>query len=315
MKLFKHVLISPLVRRRFPLLCVFLLLAGIAGSAFAAGKDGRRGQSVHRIRTGYHHYPRHRYYGGLRFYGYRGFWGHSYYGHGYYGAYPRYYRVRVDSGAIDLNVTPKKAAVYIDGQFLGKASKFDGFPDYLWLPKGTYDLVFYLKGYETVKKTFSIYPGMVFDLEIRLQPGEATAPEKVTPPVARNRDRLPERRAPETVEPRPQRESAEAPPQRYRTRPLARARSSERSENFDMRSKPATLWLSLEPADASVYLDGQFIGTGESLSRAPDGLLLDAGDHELEIIRPGYRTQSKTFQIGKGESLDLSIELEAEAEE
>lgn len=312
MKFFKNGYYRSPLRRVFPLFLVFLL-GGLVASALAASGGGRhhgrhsRHGGQHGYRA-YHHSPSRYYYGGYGLYGYGGYWGYPY----GYGRSSQYYRSGADSGAIDLNVTPKKAAVYVDGQLIGKAGKFDGFPDYLWLPKGSYELIFYLDGYETVKKTFSIYPGMVFDLELRLQPGEATAPEKLSSPVVRNRGERRSSRPRERVEPRPQRESAEAPPQRYRNRTMARARSGNDGESYDMRSKPATLWLSLEPSDASVYLDGQFIGTGESLSRAPDGLLLDPGDHELEIIRPGYRTQAKTFQIGKGETLDLNLELEAE---
>ena len=55
----------------------------------------------------------------------------------------------------------------------------------------------------------------------------------------------------------------------------------------DVRSQPGVLMLHVEPNDASVYLDGRFIGTGEELSRLRSGLIVDVGSHRLEVVRPG----------------------------
>ncbi|MCP4661949.1 MAG: hypothetical protein GY856_41630, partial [bacterium] len=46
-------------------------------------------------------------------------------------------------GALDLDIDPEEAQIYLDGELIGTADNFDGFPEFLWLEEGTYDLVFY----------------------------------------------------------------------------------------------------------------------------------------------------------------------------
>jgi hypothetical protein len=63
------------------------------------------------------------------------------------------------------------------------------------------------------------------------------------------------------------------------------------------------------PEDASVYLDGRFLGTGRELARLRAGLIVDAGEHTLQVVRPGREEQSRTFRIDAGRDLELGIEL------
>jgi hypothetical protein len=48
------------------------------------------------------------------------------------------------------------------------------------------------------------------------------------------------------------------------------------------------------------------------LSRLRSGLIVDAGEHELEIVRPGYQSTSRGFSVRSGEEVELVIQLEAE---
>jgi hypothetical protein len=65
------------------------------------------------------------------------------------------------------------------------------------------------------------------------------------------------------------------------------------------------------PGDASVYLDGRFVGTGEEVGQS-DGLTLGAGDHTLSIVRPGRRAEERHFTAKAGEDTTLSIDLQNE---
>ncbi|MEE8277925.1 MAG: PEGA domain-containing protein, partial [Thermoanaerobaculia bacterium] len=76
-------------------------------------------------------------------------------------------------GGLDLNVRPRKAEVYVDGQRLGRAGDFDGFPGYLWLEKGTHELALYKDGYLTVVQEFTIRPGLIQEVKFRLAPGKS----------------------------------------------------------------------------------------------------------------------------------------------
>ena len=78
----------------------------------------------------------------------------------------------------------------------------------------------------------------------------------------------------------------------------------------DLRAEPATLRLTLEPADAVVYLDGRLLGSGEELDMLHSSLLIDPGSHELEAVRPGYETRVIDFDAKAGREIELEIELE-----
>ena len=85
---------------------------------------------------------------------------------------------REDGGALDLDVSPGRTQVYIDGQYLGIVDRYDGWPSYLWLERGTYEIVFYLDGYRTLARRVTIQPELVIKLDDRLKPGPSIRPEE-----------------------------------------------------------------------------------------------------------------------------------------
>jgi hypothetical protein len=85
---------------------------------------------------------------------------------------------------------------------------------------------------------------------------------------------------------------------------------SDEAPAYDARTEPARLRLSVQPPDAAVYLDGRFLGTGEELGQVRAGLIVDAGEHELQVTRPGYEPETTTFEAEAGEEVELTVELE-----
>lgn len=75
------------------------------------------------------------------------------------------------------------------------------------------------------------------------------------------------------------------------------------------RQELGRLRVEVTPRDASVYLDGRFVGTGEELAAAPD-LRVKPGEHVLEVVRPGYETQTRRFTVTPGDSLNQQMELD-----
>jgi hypothetical protein len=88
---------------------------------------------------------------------------------------------RDDMGALDLDINPGRTQVYLDGQKIGTADDFDGWPRYLLLPKGTYEIVFYLDGYKTLVRQVTVYPGLVINMDDRMETGASTRPEDLLP--------------------------------------------------------------------------------------------------------------------------------------
>jgi hypothetical protein len=251
------------------------------------------------------HFPY--YYGRYRWYpwGWWGGWGYPY--GPYYpwgmGAYWYPEQVRPDMGALDLDIRPEKARVYLDGHMIGIADNFDGWPRHLWLEEGTYDLVFYHEGYETIARQYTIYPGLVIDVEDRMIEGEAVLPEDLLAKSSANRE--------ERLRRRLERGEEVGTPGDWRDR-VRREREgvSDEAPAYDARTEPARLRLSVQPPDAAVYLDGRFLGTGEELGQVRAGLIVDAGEHELQVTRPGYEPETTTFEAEAGEEVELTVELE-----
>lgn len=241
-----------------------------------------------------------------------GWWGPAWYGPAW--GYPRVYPNPAygNFGALDTDISPERAEVWVDGKRVGVADDFDGYPNFLWLEKGTYDVVFYLPGHRTLARQYSIYPGLVIDVEDRLEKGEAIHPLDLGPRSTERRDaRI---RAEEEQRLRVERQLEEEregygseSPQAWEERPET---SDATGEVLDARAEPGRLRLRVEPSDASIYLDGKFLGTGSELSRLRTGLIVDPGAHRLEVVRPGRQAEERTIEIESGRELAVEIELE-----
>jgi hypothetical protein len=74
----------------------------------------------------------------------------------------------------------------------------------------------------------------------------------------------------------------------------------------DLRQEPGRLSLDVDPADASVYLDDRFVGTGQDLAQ---GLLIEPGIHVLEVVRPGRPGTVWRFEVAPGGEVAQRIQL------
>ena len=83
------------------------------------------------------------------------------------------------TGALDVDVSPGKTEVWIDGRYLGRADDFDGFPHYLWLEPGVYELVLYREGYTTLCRRITIVAGSSISITDRMRRGTSVRPEDV----------------------------------------------------------------------------------------------------------------------------------------
>ncbi len=292
---------------------------GSGGYRGHGGSGGSRGHGGHyRGYRGYYGGYRGGYggYGGYGWYGYSGWGGYygGYGGYGYYGApgggYTSVYpAVGATHGALDLDVSPESAQIYLDGQLVGIADDFDGFPDFLWLEKGTYDVVIFAPGFQTLSRQYSVYGGMVIDIEDALVPGQETLPEDLASKSSVNREeRL--RRDRENEEQVRTYEATQARP--YKAADEGEAAGEAEADRLDARGEPGSVKLKIEPDDASVYLDGRFLGTGRELARLRSGLIVDPGEHVLEVVRPGRRSEKQSFHVRAGEEASLDIELDEE---
>lgn len=266
------------------------------------------------------YYP---YFGPSWGWGWGGWWWDDYYWYGGYGGGPyhrnpwrdRYYDRYGTTGALDIDVSPGKTEIWIDGRYTGTADDFDGFPQYLWLDRGVYDVVLFREGYKTIARQITIRSGQVISMDDRMQPGESVRPEDLATKTHDRRDeriRSEEERRDEIA--RRDRDGMDDWRERARRRMEERdryedgGRDEERGAYDDGSGR---LHLDVEPSDASVYLDGRFVGTGIDLQRTRNGLRLEPGEHRIAVVRPGHRAEEQEFTVAAGEEVELEFELDS----
>jgi hypothetical protein len=216
-------------------------------------------------------------------------------------------------GALDLDVWPGRAQIFVDGDVVGTADDYDGFPSYLWLPRGTYDVVIYLPGFRTIARQYSIYDGLVIDVEDRMEEGEAVRPEDLPAKTHERRDeRL--RNESEMQERARRRDQWRQRQDQIDSAPATGDRASEAAPPVGAvaEGNAARLHLQVSPSDASVYLDGNFLGTGREVAGLSAGLVVAPGRHTVEVVRPGYEAESLEFDGEPGEDVQLSVDLDEE---
>ena len=279
----------------------------------AKRQDGDRHRGKYRHYDGYRNYGG--YYYGCRdpYYpgcGYRRFhsYGVPYYFYGPYGYYYRHfptyggygsgaygsggvgggaaYGGGAEMGALDMDVRPEEAQIFVNGEYVGIADQYDGYPGYLWLEEGTYDVVIFMEGFQTISRQYSVYPGLVVDVNDRMARGEAKRPEELISKSTVNRDeRL----------------------RRDRERAEAVARDRERDQQMGVGRIQLKIW----PEDTAVYLDGHFLGTAGELAQLSAGLVVEPGEHVLELVRPGFITEEVPIDVPSGEIIDIQKELQS----
>ncbi|NWG00783.1 MAG: PEGA domain-containing protein [Thermoanaerobaculaceae bacterium] len=205
-----------------------------------------------------------------------------------------------DLAVVDTDVVPEDARVYLDGKLIGTADDFDGYPSYLFLEPGTYELEFSLPGYVAEKVVIEARGGRYFSLDNRLerQPGEQR------PAFYERPKGLPSGRVFAKEGGAPARKSG----------PDLSLRPDLRSRRQVARESPAAsaaLKLTIEPPEASVYLDGEFLGTGRELGGLAAGLAVAAGSHTLEVFAPGRVPRQVEVEVAEGQVQELVVALEA----
>jgi hypothetical protein len=155
-----------------------MIVAGAAVLAVSASTPPRAEAWGH---GGFHG---HAYFGG--FYGWGPYWGFGWgpwfgpywgpYGYAPPGGIDLGMALMAGFGAVDMNVKPNHAEVWVDGKYMAEARDLDGYPSYLWLKGGAHHVVVYKGGYEKFEEDVEVQPGFKRELKIRLEKGDSTPP-------------------------------------------------------------------------------------------------------------------------------------------
>lgn len=283
------------------------------GRGYGYGHGGRHYGGYYRP---YYYYPYNNFYFGYGFYSpwyypyYGGFYGGygfgPYYGYGYgpyYGGYGGggYYD---NSGSVRVIVEPNKTKVYVDEYYAGTADDFDGIFQRLNLRPGRHDITLKLEGYETHKVKLYVPLDHTLKIKHKMARGAADVVSESTVGDPADEERYARRRADEYDRERPEADDRYEP--RDRADDGAPRADDQRDDSWPAARERGTLRLDVSPADASIYVDGMFRGTGQDLRR----LNLPPGRHRLEVVRPGYRTLERDVEVRAGETEQVDVELQ-----
>ncbi len=212
------------------------------------------------------------------------YWDGWWYGYpGSPGMYPPY----VISGqgypaSVVTDVRPKKAIVRLDGEEIGEARDFNGTWDHLTLEPGPHSLEFVARGYKLLRVRLDAKPARSYRIAYELEPGEGIDSRS---------------------------ESAEMPPSAESGPPLAPVAPESPSEG---RLASGFLRLEVQPTDAAVYLDGRFLARGDELEGLHGAIPLAAGEHRVDVVRPGYKSFAGHVRVDAGKPADLRVDLARE---
>ena len=91
----------------------------------------------------------------------------------------------------------------------------------------------------------------------------------------------------------------------YADRDEGRDERGEQSQGPTLRAG-GELRLTVRPADATVYVDGEFRGTALQART----LWLAPGHHRVEMVRPGFRTAERDVDVSPDAPASLEVDLE-----
>jgi hypothetical protein len=180
--------------------------------------------------------------------------------------------------------------VYVDGYYAGIVDDFDGLFQRLNISPGRHEISFKLEGFRTYRVRVYVPLDQTVKVHYRMQAGAGTQVDEATvgTPLDDQRDDA---------------RYEERSDDRYESREQGRY---DRRDDGRSAGDQGTLRLDVQPADASVYVDGDFKGTARQLGT----LSLPGGRHRIEIVRPGYRTVEREVEIRPGDSAELNVDLD-----
>ena len=206
--------------------------------------------------------------------------------YGYRGIHP--------DASVHIDVTPNDAEVYVDGYYAGVVDDFDGILQRLHVEPGQHEITIYRDGYRTIHQRVYLTRDRTFKIKqameklpageaVEPRPTPAPLPAGVQPPLPLPRGGRPSPRP--LPPPTPQAGGNAAPGE-----PAGTGR----------------LTIQLQPADASVVIDGQPWTPSPGQEVVVD---LSEGRHVVQVRKPGYVGYLTEVEVRRGETTALNVSL------
>jgi PEGA domain len=187
--------------------------------------------------------------------------------------------------ALRLQVTPRDAAVFVDGYAAGIVDDYDGVFQRLRLVPGPHEIVIYHPNHRTLRQNIYYNPGSSHTIRQTLdllQPGDSAEP----PPV------------PRAMPAYPGMPGAQSLP------PVEPGRGPEAGRVPDG-TRIGTLALRVQPGDATVLVDGEpWRGPQDRVV-----IQLAEGMHRVRVEKSGFQTFAVDVDVRAGETTSFNVSL------
>jgi PEGA domain len=311
---------------------------GGSHGSYYGGSHGSYGGSHGGYHGGYHgyhggyHYGYHYPYYYHPFSGFYGFgWGYPYYGYGYgYGGYgygyPYYSGNYYGYGEVRLEVKPKEAQVFLDGDYVGSVDDFNSWYQRMNVEPGKHRIVMRAQGYQPYTMDLRVLPGQTYKIKEQMHPGnDAIQENEMRLPESEYRDqdqgRYQDQGRHQNQERDREYNRGYAPPdqenqpedrdQDQYNRNVEPYGSDGQQEGYQQNSAGKTMMtFQVEPRDATIYIDGNYYGTADGQNNSEIQVLLADGTHRVEVVRPGYASFSKDILVSNTATHSITIQLE-----
>lgn len=179
---------------------------------------------------------------------------------------------------VETDIRPRKALVTLDGEAVGRAKDYDGRWDRLVVAPGRRTIELAADGYMTLRVRLVARAGRTIRLERELREGEGLDP----------------------------RSSAEIPAETPSTIDAAEPRGDHEPSGLGR----GFLKIDVAPADAAVYLDGEFLASAGELAGLHGAIAVAEGEHRIEAVHPSFERRAAQVQVAMKETVRVELRLD-----
>jgi hypothetical protein len=207
---------------------------------------------------------------------------------------------------LNITTTPPGAQIFLDGSFIGVS------PIQVEVQPGQHTVLATMPGYSAAQQSFTVAPGETKTVNLALNPEQATLKVYSSPAGAsiyvngQYRGVAPSAGLTLTLTPGTYTVEARLSGYQDASTTVTLNPGESRSITLTLLPRKATLNIFTNPVGASIYVDGNYVGTTRSTGLS---VQVDPGTHTIIATMSGYQDTTVTVNVGSGEIKRVDITL------
>jgi glutaredoxin-related protein len=207
---------------------------------------------------------------------------------------------------LNITTTPPGAQIFLDGSFIGVS------PIQVEVQPGQHTVLATMPGYSAAQQSFTVAPGETKTINLVLNPEQATLKVYSSPAGAsiyvngQYRGVAPSAGLTLTLTPGTYTVEAKLSGYQDASTTVTLNPGESRSITLTLLPRKATLNIFTNPVGASIYVNGNYVGTTRSTGLS---VQVDPGTHTIIATMSGYQDTTVTVNVGSGEIKRVDITL------